>query len=250
MSCYGGSCPTGSQTPAFCEWRRPDVRGPDSVHIRSRTLPFSRTVVPSPSAPSSLMRLVRISRSMPSDWPASTLTVHPTGRLAIRARHGLHAGRVGLFNVVDCGPQRHRSRARHFRAASGRGAARRRSRRGFPGQSGERRRELEPGFGGGSGYASTDFFGLDDQANGVALQADGSIVAVGYASASANQTLFALARYVGGNGVAPVITTQPQSQTVAPSQPFSVTVAATGTAPLSTSGKSVPAATRRIRAPT
>ena len=73
---------------------------------------------------------------------------------------------------------------------------------------------VEPGFGGGSGYASTDFFGLDDQANGVALQADGSIVAVGYASASANQTLFALARYVGGNGVAPVITTQPQSQTI------------------------------------
>ncbi|MEO8288394.1 MAG: S-layer homology domain-containing protein [Chloroflexota bacterium] len=47
----------------------------------------------------------------------------------------------------------------------------------------------------GDGKQITDFFGLSDAANGVAVQADGKIVAVGYASTATNGYDFALARY-------------------------------------------------------
>src|SRR5919106_3889534 len=46
----------------------------------------------------------------------------------------------------------------------------------------------------GEGLVTTDFFGDQDQANGVALQSDGKIVAAGFASAAFDET-FALARY-------------------------------------------------------
>src|SRR5919106_25221 len=45
----------------------------------------------------------------------------------------------------------------------------------------------------GEGLVTTDFFGDQDRANGIALQADGKIVAAGFASAAFDET-FALAR--------------------------------------------------------
>lgn len=50
----------------------------------------------------------------------------------------------------------------------------------------------------GTGKVTTDFAGLDDMANAVAIQGDGRIVAVGTAS-TATGTDFALARYLGGS---------------------------------------------------
>jgi uncharacterized delta-60 repeat protein len=46
----------------------------------------------------------------------------------------------------------------------------------------------------GEGLVTTDFLGDEDQANGIAIQVDGKIVAAGFASVSFNET-FALARY-------------------------------------------------------
>ena len=57
---------------------------------------------------------------------------------------------------------------------------------------------LDPSFS-GDGKRRTDFdLGETDGANGVALQADGKIVAVGVGRASNQLDSFALARYLGG----------------------------------------------------
>src|SRR5881396_965906 len=55
--------------------------------------------------------------------------------------------------------------------------------------------DLDGTFGAG-GIVTTDFFGADDEASAVAIQADGKIVAAGYAlNASTGNYDFALARY-------------------------------------------------------
>jgi uncharacterized delta-60 repeat protein len=53
---------------------------------------------------------------------------------------------------------------------------------------------LDTSFGTG-GKVTTDFGGTNDEANGVAVQADGRIVAVGGALSGSNQKVFAVARY-------------------------------------------------------
>jgi uncharacterized delta-60 repeat protein len=50
----------------------------------------------------------------------------------------------------------------------------------------------------GSGFATTDFFGLEDAALGVAVQADGRIVVVGFAHTTGTTSQMAIARYEGG----------------------------------------------------
>lgn len=54
--------------------------------------------------------------------------------------------------------------------------------------------ELDPTFGVG-GKVITDFFGNSDQVNGIAIQGDGKIVAVGYARRNPTTTGFGIARY-------------------------------------------------------
>jgi uncharacterized delta-60 repeat protein len=54
---------------------------------------------------------------------------------------------------------------------------------------------LDPSFGGGDGKVSTDFTAGPDAANGVAIQADGKIVAAGIANIEGADPKFALARY-------------------------------------------------------
>ena len=50
----------------------------------------------------------------------------------------------------------------------------------------------------GTGLVETDFFGFEDAALGVALQADGRIVVVGFANTSETTSKMAIARYEGG----------------------------------------------------
>lgn len=54
---------------------------------------------------------------------------------------------------------------------------------------------LDPSFGGGNGYVLTSFNGIDDEARGVAIQADGKIVAAGFTT-TLTDTEFAMARYL------------------------------------------------------
>ncbi|WP_323188224.1 hypothetical protein [Streptomyces sp. NBC_00249] len=54
----------------------------------------------------------------------------------------------------------------------------------------------------GDGKVTTDFTGTDDQAFGVAVQADGKIVAAGSTNTSSGKDI-ALARYAGGGGAPP-----------------------------------------------
>jgi uncharacterized delta-60 repeat protein len=55
----------------------------------------------------------------------------------------------------------------------------------------------------GDGKVTTDFGSSDDQAKGVAVQADGKIVAAGYTHSSGTGYDFALVRYLGDNVVSP-----------------------------------------------
>lgn len=54
--------------------------------------------------------------------------------------------------------------------------------------------ELDPSFGAG-GKVMTDFFGNNDQVNGIAIQGDGKIVAVGYVQRNPTTTVLGIARY-------------------------------------------------------
>jgi uncharacterized delta-60 repeat protein len=59
---------------------------------------------------------------------------------------------------------------------------------------------LDTAFGSG-GKVTTDFFGGDDEALGVAIQSDGRVVAAGYARNATAYDEFALARYLGSASV-------------------------------------------------
>ncbi|GDY23353.1 hypothetical protein LBMAG56_47000 [Verrucomicrobiota bacterium] len=86
---------------------------------------------------------------------------------------------------------------------------------------------LDPSFGTG-GKVTTDFGSGNDYGRSVAVQSDGKIIVAGEAWNGSN-TDFALVRYEGV--AAPVLTAQPQSQTVPAGTNVTFTASATGTSP-------------------